>query len=245
LIVSGAGSIASCLPRETTNTTTTCDLTDAQGTILLSLTASAIQGEQIYDPYGNIRYSSGTIGTDKGYTGQFDDAVTGLDYYNARWYDPVSGQFLSPDTVQGNAQGMDPYAYVGNDPETRTDPTGQMFPCSSGCGGSGGSTPPHSSSPSPDAITNWCLQNTACNQAYADYYDGIEEQWFQDAAYWLLLGVEIVPSLAEALLGDPEGFEAEESQFSELTGMPMQVMIHIMSMLLKRAWLSKGGCADC
>ncbi len=40
--------------------------------------------------------------------------------------------------MQGNAQGMDPYAYVGGNPETRTDPTGQMFPCSSGCGGSGG-----------------------------------------------------------------------------------------------------------
>jgi hypothetical protein len=36
----------------------------------------------------------------------------------------VVGQFLSADTVQGNAQGMDPYAYVGGNPETRTDPTG-------------------------------------------------------------------------------------------------------------------------
>ncbi len=53
--------------------------------------------------------------------------MTGLDYDNARWYDPVSGQFLSPDTVQGNAQGMDPYAYVGNDPETRVDPTGNRY----------------------------------------------------------------------------------------------------------------------
>jgi uncharacterized protein RhaS with RHS repeats len=60
--------------------------------------------------------------------------VTGLDYDNARWYDPVSGQFLSPDSVQGNAQGMDPYAYVGNDPETRVDPTGQMY---AGGGGQG------------------------------------------------------------------------------------------------------------
>jgi hypothetical protein len=51
--------------------------------------------------------------------------VTGLDYDNARWYDPVSGQFLSPDTVQGNAQGMDPYAYVEDNPETRTDLSGQ------------------------------------------------------------------------------------------------------------------------
>jgi hypothetical protein len=50
-----------------------------------------------------------------------------LDYYNAWFYDPVAGVFLSPDVKQGNAQGMNPYAYVGGNPETRTDPTGQRF----------------------------------------------------------------------------------------------------------------------
>ncbi|MGH7240561.1 MAG: RHS repeat-associated core domain-containing protein, partial [Candidatus Saccharimonadales bacterium] len=49
------------------------------------------------------------------------------DYYNARYYDPVTGQFLSADTVQGNAQGMGPYTYVGGNPETRIDPTGRRF----------------------------------------------------------------------------------------------------------------------
>jgi RHS repeat-associated protein len=117
-------SIAGHLLGETNGTTTTYDLTDAQGTILLSLTASAIQGEQAYDPYGNLRYTAGTIGTDKGYTGQFADTVTGLDYYNARWYNPVIGMFLSPDSVQGNSQGLNPYAYVLGNPETMNDPTG-------------------------------------------------------------------------------------------------------------------------
>ena len=34
------------------------------------------------------------------------------------------GQFVSADSVQGNWQGMDPYAYVNGNPETWTDPTG-------------------------------------------------------------------------------------------------------------------------
>ncbi len=102
------------------------DLTDAQGSVLTSLSASAVLGEQTYGPYGNQRYNQGSMGIDKGYTGQFHDAVSGLDYYNARYYDPVVGAFLSPDSVQGNAQGMSPYLYVAGNPETLTDPTRQM-----------------------------------------------------------------------------------------------------------------------
>ncbi len=110
--------------------------------MLTTLSASAVLGEQTYGPYGNQRYIQGSMGTDKGYTGQFTDAVTGLDYYNARYYDPVIGAFLSPDNVQGNAQGMSPYLYVGGNPETATDPTGQRISCPPDCGGgSGGQAP--------------------------------------------------------------------------------------------------------
>jgi len=38
--------------------------------------------------------------------------------------DAFSARFTSADTVQSNASGMDPYAYVGDDPVGRTDPTG-------------------------------------------------------------------------------------------------------------------------
>ena len=42
----------------------------------------------------------------------------------ARYYDPVVGLFLSADTVQSNLLGFNPYAYVGENSETMTDPTG-------------------------------------------------------------------------------------------------------------------------
>ncbi len=79
------------------------------------------------------------MGTNKGFTGQYNDSVTGLDYYNARYYDPVAGVFLSADVVQGNGQGMNPYVYVGGNPETMNDPTGNVVMCPdpSGCGSSG------------------------------------------------------------------------------------------------------------
>ena len=51
-----------------------------------------------------------------GFTGQQPDALTGLNYDNARYYDPVSKQFISADTV---ADGLNRYAYVGENPETQ------------------------------------------------------------------------------------------------------------------------------
>jgi RHS repeat-associated protein len=108
----------------TNGETTTYDLTDTEGSVLMSLSSNAVLGEQIYGPYGNQRYVEGTLGTDKGYTGQFYDGVSGLDYYVARYFDPVIGSFLSPDDVEGNMQGANPYAYAMENPETRTDPTG-------------------------------------------------------------------------------------------------------------------------
>ena len=81
-------------------------------------------GNQAFGPYGSTQYQSGNIGTAKGFTGQYQDP-SGLDYDNARYYDPVVGLFISADTVQSNQQGMNPYAYVGGNPETDTDPTGQ------------------------------------------------------------------------------------------------------------------------
>jgi RHS repeat-associated protein len=86
--------------------------------------SAAVKGNQVFGPYGKARYVKGTINTAKGFTGQYNDSLTGLDYYNARYYDPVAGVFLSADPVRGNGSGDNPYAYVGGNPETKNDPTG-------------------------------------------------------------------------------------------------------------------------
>ncbi len=79
-----------------------------------------ISGQQLYGPYGNSRYNTGALPTSIGFTGQHADSVTGLDYYVARYYDPVVGVFLTPDDMQGNQHGIAPYTYVRDNPETRT-----------------------------------------------------------------------------------------------------------------------------
>jgi len=83
-------------------------------------------------PFGFLQYHAGQTGTNKGYTGQYTDPLSGLDYYVARYYDPVVGLFLSADTVQSNLKGFDPYAYVGNNPETLNDPSGQRYTTQAG-----------------------------------------------------------------------------------------------------------------
>ena len=131
-------------------------LTDALGSVLTTFSnvqnSAAVQGNQTYGPYGTGQYSQGSMGTNKGYTGQYADPLSGFDYYNARYYDPVCGIFLSADPVEGNMQGMNLYAYVGGNPETYTDPTGNMYapPGGGGGGGNGGGGTP------PPSCQGWC-----------------------------------------------------------------------------------------
>ncbi len=109
---------------------TTFYLTDTLGSILASFSNAAggasVKGNQVFAPYGTGRYYKGNINTLKGFTGQYNDG-SGLDYYNARYYDPVAGVFLSADTASGNMAGMNPYAYVNGNPETHSDPTGRYI----------------------------------------------------------------------------------------------------------------------
>ncbi|HEX6797111.1 MAG TPA: RHS repeat-associated core domain-containing protein [Ktedonobacterales bacterium] len=101
---------------------------DSLGSAQVSLDANGnAQASVLYDPYGNVRYSSGTMPGTYGFTGQRSDAATGLDYYIARYYDPVLGQFTSADSVQ---DGLNRYTYVGGNPTTATDPTGNRRDCS-------------------------------------------------------------------------------------------------------------------
>jgi RHS repeat-associated protein len=77
-----------------------------------------------YYPYGGIR--SGSVPTDKLFTGQRLDG-TGLYYYNARYYEPAIGRFISPDTIiphPANPQSFNRYSYCLNNPLKYVDRSG-------------------------------------------------------------------------------------------------------------------------
>lgn len=92
-------------------------LTDAAGSTGTATTA-------MYDPYGNVTATVGTLNTPLMYTGQYLDSESSLYYQRGRYYDPPTGQFLSRDPAVAST--LSPYGYVGGNPLNATDPTG-MF----------------------------------------------------------------------------------------------------------------------
>ncbi len=125
-------------------------VSDDLGSVSMALSSSgSVTADQLFAPYGASRYSSGTMPTVKGFTGQRLDP-SGLTYFNARYYDASVGAFVTADA----AQGPNRYGYVRGNPETFTDPTGKGIcepgNCYFGGGGhSGGGNPPPVSPPAP------------------------------------------------------------------------------------------------
>ena len=89
--------------------------------------------EMRYYPFGETRVITGTMPTDRLYTGQrLIDGLGGLYHYNARFYLPKLGRFISADTIVPgvDSQAYNRYAYVRNNPLRYTDPTGHFcLPC--------------------------------------------------------------------------------------------------------------------
>ena len=84
--------------------------------------------KQLYLPWGEVRYTDGTLQTKYTYTGQYSNLTDfGLMYYNARWYDSLLGRFSSADTLvpqPGSPVSYDRYSYVNNNPIRNIDPSG-------------------------------------------------------------------------------------------------------------------------
>jgi RHS repeat-associated protein len=87
------------------------------------MASANLAASYVYDSFGKLTASTGTVTNPFEYTGREFDPETGLYYYRARYYDPVMGRFLSEDP-SGAASGLNLYRYVSNNPVNLYDPTG-------------------------------------------------------------------------------------------------------------------------
>ncbi len=110
---------------------------DDLGSVHVAVDSSGSPVERVeYDDYGSPSFFGATgapqggsnIGISRLFNGRLYDPELGLYWYRSRFYDPEVGRFISRDTIgiwgdplaQGNGT-----TYVGNDPASRTDPTGE------------------------------------------------------------------------------------------------------------------------
>jgi RHS repeat-associated protein len=90
------------------------EMTDSSG---------ALHARYSYDPYGTRTKVSGDLDASLGFTGLYYHANSNLQLAYYRAYDSATGRWLNRDPL-GEDAGGNLYAYVGNNPIARDDPSG-------------------------------------------------------------------------------------------------------------------------
>jgi RHS repeat-associated protein len=108
---------------------------DQLGSIKFIYDASgALARQREYRPFGEINRTStplpAVLDEAQGYIGERYDTDAGLQFLNARYYDPKLGLFTSPDWFEVTEPGVgtNRYAYALNDPVNASDPNGNIVP---------------------------------------------------------------------------------------------------------------------
>ena len=105
---------------------------DASNTVLTLINGSGEVVEYYYyDAFGNVKIWNGNnyllpesaYGNRFLFQGREYDYDTALYYFRARWYEPETGRWLSPDPI-GISGGLNLYAFCGNDSVNFVDPEG-------------------------------------------------------------------------------------------------------------------------
>lgn len=101
-------------------------------TVITDSTGARVQALAYY-PYGDLRtnqsFTTPAIDVPYKYTRKELDNSSNLYFFESRYYHPIFGRFISPDTLVSNLhdpQSLNRYSYVGNNPLRYTDPTGHL-----------------------------------------------------------------------------------------------------------------------
>ncbi len=108
-----------------------------QGDVIGIVNASgAYVVQYAYDAWGRLVSKTESMASTLGtlnpfrYRGYVYDEETGLYYVSSRYYDPEIGRFINADGYVSTGQGIlgnNMFAYCGNNPVNRVDPTGHFW----------------------------------------------------------------------------------------------------------------------
>jgi RHS repeat-associated protein len=102
---------------------------DGAGSVrMLTDSTGAVTDTYDYDAFGNTINTTGSTPNVYLYRGEQYDPDLGLYYLRARYYNPVTGRFLTRDPDAGHIKTpatLHKYLYAGADPVNKADPTGR------------------------------------------------------------------------------------------------------------------------
>ena len=104
-----------------------------QGDVVMLVNASgATVASYEYDPYGKVISATGSMASINPlrYRGYYYDQETGMYFLQSRYYDPAICRFINADSFASTGQGIlgyNMFAYCGNNPVVRDDPSGESF----------------------------------------------------------------------------------------------------------------------
>lgn len=108
-------------------------ITNLQGDVMYLVDSKGNQvAEYIYDPYGKVLSSSGTMAeiNPLRYRGYYQDDESELYYLQSRYYDPATCRFINSDTYTSTGIGIlgnNMFAYCNNNPVINRDSTGAVL----------------------------------------------------------------------------------------------------------------------
>ena len=187
-------------------------LTDGAGNIVESYRYDAWGRTTVYGGNG-VALKSSAIGNRYCWQGREYSWKTGIYYFRARWYDPITGRFISKDP-SGIVNGLNEYVALNNNPVNFRDPTGEaaieaydywsdVAVAGQDAGGVFGNAQTAGASVMMAFIDFWGARDVEGSAGMSGYYSGSDGCKGKSTGYGLyaagMIGINAIPGVGKAV----------------------------------------------